>query len=163
MAIFNEAYINEFFGIGKKKDTKSKKHGIITKEEVSKCKSIIKEACSKNKILEDYLGFENGKEYNKYLKSSSDSLCIGWIFHYSGNKIWDDSDEGEKDRKNKNLKVDFDEFMDWYSDQLEEICKNISKEISRQFDDTIKFDYSEAEGDYDYFYIESKKYKEGDN
>ena len=52
MAIFNEAYITEFFGFGKnKKKENKKKNGLITKEEYQKCKSIITSIYSKFKII----------------------------------------------------------------------------------------------------------------
>lgn len=162
MAIFNEAYINEFFGIGKKKNAESKARDILTKEEISECKDIIKESCKKNKFISNIIKFENGENYNKYLKSNSDSMCIAWIYHSSGDKLWNDSDDGEKVRKDKNLNTDYEEFIDWYYDELYDIEKDIKEKISKRFENKIKFDTSTSDGDYDYFYIESKKSKEGD-
>lgn len=175
MAIFNEAYITEFFGFGKKKkkednstqkkneptNKKVKKYGLITKEEYQKCKSIITAACSKFKILKDYLEFyPETKDYSEYCKNGSDDFMIGGIYHEDD--FWEDSEDGDEERKAKGLKTDFKDFMDWYLDQLDKAEKEIVNKFSKEFGSDIKFDIM-GSSDCDYIIIESKKPKEEDN
>lgn len=175
MAIFNEAYINEFFGFGKKKkkeDTntqkkndstnkKVKKYGLITKEEYQKCKSIITAACSKFKILKDYLEFyPETREYSEYCKDGYDRFGIGGINH-EDDQFWEDSEDGEEERKTKGFKTDFKDFIDWYLDQLDKAEKEIVNKFSKEFGSNIKFDIMGSSA-CDYFIIESKKPKEED-
>ena len=175
MAIFNESYITEFFGFGKKKkennstqkknestNKKVKKYGLITKEEYQKCKSIITTACSKFKILKDYLEFyPETKDYFEYCKNGSDDFMIGGIVTEE-DVIWEDSEDGEEAREAKGLKTDFKDFMDWYLDKLNKAEKEIVNKFSKEFGSNIKFDIM-GSGSCDYFIIESKKPKEEDN
>ena len=172
MAIFNEAYINEFFGFGKKKkennstqkkneptNKKVKKYGLITKEEYQKCKSIITAACSKFKILKDYLEFyPETKDYSEYCKNGSDDFMIGGIVTEE-DVIWEDSEDGEEAREAKGLKTDFKDFMDWYLDKLNKAEKEIVNKFSKEFGSNIEFSIM-GSGSCDYFIIESKKPKE---
>ena len=164
MAIFNETYIAEFFGFGKKKkkedNKKVKKYGLITKEEYQKCKSIITTACSKFKILKDYLEFyPETKDYSEYCKNDSDDFMIGGIV--TEDTIWEDSEDGEEEREAKGLKVNFKDFMDWYLDKLHKAEKEIVNKFSKEFGSNIEFSIMGSDS-CDYFIIESKKPKEED-
>ena len=160
MAIFNEAYITEFFGLGKKKKKENKKkYGLITKEEYQKCKSIITSICSKFKIIKENIDFNPESEYNNYCKDGTSSFTIAEITYEKD--YWDDADYGVQERKSKGFPEDYEKFMDWYRDQLSEFQKELDKAFKKEFDSNIRV-YMDGCSDCDYIIIESKKPKEED-
>lgn len=177
MAIFNENFVKD--AIKRLKDrkennrshednhkkqytdqSKDKKHGIITKEEYEKCKSIIASACNKYKILKDNLDLKIYDHYEDYLKSNKDEFAIGGIIHDADeDNIWEDSDRGINERENKHFKADFMEFMNWYMGILDKVNTEINKKFIVAFGNQIKFN-RDGSAFIDRFWIESKKPKE---
>lgn len=186
MAIFNEGYIKdaldkfnkriksdeeksrkEYLEKHKKESNNhvedksvNKKHGIITKEEVDKCKSIIINCCNKYEILKNNLDMKIYNHYEDYLKSDKDEFVIGGIVHDSDeDEIWEDSIPGDEARENNKLKVDFKEFINWYLDILYGCYENIKKKVSSEFGRDIEIILSKSSY-CDRFYIKSNKTKE---
>ena len=141
MAIFNESYINEFFGFGKKKKQRKEYHH-LNKNEISKCISIAKGCIKDFPKLKKSCSFINPyDEYEDYYESSGNAE-----FPIIDGDAW---------KGYPNVRQDASEFWDDCSKFMDALKE---KAVSENIQDIVDFNYF---GDWDdvRFTIISKKEK----